>query len=171
MSAGTLVSIEEYLSTSYRPDRDYIEGVLLERNVGEWDHSRLQTLLAVWFYAQEARWAVQAVVEQRVQVKRDRFRIPDVCLVRESDVKPIITEPPVLCIEVLSRDDTVSSLEDRVNDYLQFGVPTVWVLDPATRRGYMYTAGGIRTEALDGILRAVNPGFAGIELPMSELAR
>ncbi len=171
MSAGTLVSIEEYLSTSYRPDRDYIEGVLQERNVGEWSHGRLQGALFVYFSKREKTSGLFAGLEQRVQVARDRFRIPDVCLVRESDVKPIITEPPVLCIEVLSRDDTVSSLEERVNDYLQFGVPTVWVLDPATRRGYVYTAGGIRTEALDGILRAANPGFAGIELPMSELAR
>jgi len=38
------VSVEEYLNTSYRPDCDYLEGELLERNVGEWDHSRLQGL-------------------------------------------------------------------------------------------------------------------------------
>ena len=28
--------IEEYLNTSYSPDREYIDGELVERNVGKW---------------------------------------------------------------------------------------------------------------------------------------
>jgi hypothetical protein len=42
MSTATAVSLKEYLNTSYRPDCDYLDGELLERNVGEVDHSRLQ---------------------------------------------------------------------------------------------------------------------------------
>jgi hypothetical protein len=42
----TLVSLSEYLATIYRPDCEYVDGELLERNVGEWDHSRLQALLS-----------------------------------------------------------------------------------------------------------------------------
>lgn len=46
--ATTLISIAEYLRTSYRPDREYIDGVVLERNVGEYDHARLQIVLGSW---------------------------------------------------------------------------------------------------------------------------
>ena len=35
MGIGALVSVEEYLRTSYRPDCDFVEGRVLERNVGE----------------------------------------------------------------------------------------------------------------------------------------
>ena len=35
MATGTLVSMEEYLSTSYRPDREYVDALILERNLGE----------------------------------------------------------------------------------------------------------------------------------------
>jgi hypothetical protein len=42
MATGSLVSVHEYLSTSYRPDCDYVDGVVLERNLGETDHSLLQ---------------------------------------------------------------------------------------------------------------------------------
>jgi len=35
MQAASLVSLEEYLSTSYDPDCDYVDGAVLERNVGE----------------------------------------------------------------------------------------------------------------------------------------
>ncbi len=41
MPATTAVLLSEYLETSYRPDCEYIDGELLERNVGEWDYSRL----------------------------------------------------------------------------------------------------------------------------------
>lgn len=40
--------MEEYLSTSYRPDREYVDGVGLERNLGERDHSALQSFLTVF---------------------------------------------------------------------------------------------------------------------------
>jgi hypothetical protein len=39
MGVGTLVSLEEYLHTSYRPDCDFVEGHVLERNVGLRTHS------------------------------------------------------------------------------------------------------------------------------------
>ena len=42
MTAGTLIPVEEYLSTSYDPDVEYVDGVLVERNVGEWSHSLIQ---------------------------------------------------------------------------------------------------------------------------------
>ena len=42
MATATLVSLEEYLKTSYEPDCDYVDGVLEERNLGEWNHGDLQ---------------------------------------------------------------------------------------------------------------------------------
>ena len=33
------------MRTSYRPDREYIDGELFERNVGNWEHARLYRLL------------------------------------------------------------------------------------------------------------------------------
>jgi len=37
MATSTQVSLGEYMSTSYRPDREYIDGELRERNVGKWE--------------------------------------------------------------------------------------------------------------------------------------
>jgi hypothetical protein len=36
MATGALVSVDEYLSTSYDPDCDYVDGVVEERNVGRY---------------------------------------------------------------------------------------------------------------------------------------
>src|SRR5580704_9514337 len=123
MSTATLISVEEYLATSYSPDRELIDGQLVERNLGEYDHSRLQTKLAGWFLNRERAWNVRVVVEQRVQVKSSRFRIPDVCVIsRDQPIEPVFSRPPLVCIEVLSKDDTLRSLEDKVDDYIALGV-------------------------------------------------
>jgi hypothetical protein len=37
-----LISVEEYLNTTYRPDVDYVDGEIEERNLGEFDHADLQ---------------------------------------------------------------------------------------------------------------------------------
>ncbi|MGA3028145.1 MAG: Uma2 family endonuclease [Bryobacteraceae bacterium] len=169
MSTGMLVSVEEYLNTTYRPDRDYVGGELLERTVGEYDHSRLQALITGILLAHEALWRTRTLPEQRVQVTRERFRVPDLCVIRKGTEEQIITRPPVVCIEIMSKDDTARALEERIQDYLQFGVPTVWLIDPKTRRAFVYTPDGVRREAADGVLRAANPEHPEIEIALSAL--
>ena len=44
-STPPFVPLEEYLRTSYRPDRDWIDGETKERNMGEQPHASVQGLL------------------------------------------------------------------------------------------------------------------------------
>jgi Uma2 family endonuclease len=166
MKSATLVSVEEYLRTSYRPDCDYVDGEVLERNVGERDHSKLQREFILYFGTRAKKWGLHVFPEQRVQVSERRFRIPDVCVVvgPEPD-EQIFHQPPFICIEVLSKDDSVRSVQSRVDDYLKFGVPYVWVFDPFDRRAWAYSVEGNR-EVKDGILRTENPS---IEVLLSEI--
>jgi Uma2 family endonuclease len=166
MPAGTLISVAEYLATSYRPDCDYIDGHTEERNLGEWDHSNLQTAVAVYFRMHRKQWGVIAVVEQRVQVKATRFRIPDICVVLGDPGEKILTKPPFICIEILSPEDRMTRVRDRVNDYLEMGVPYVWVLDPQTRTAYCATAAEGLREIKSGTLITENPA---LEVPLAEL--
>ena len=135
MATSTRLSLLEYLKTSYRPDREYVDGELLERNVGKWEHARLQALLASWFQSQEKSWSVKVAVEQRVQVSPTRVRIPDVMLVSRGPQPDVILEPPLLVVEILSPDDTYTETQSRSADYLRMGVPCVWIIDPTSRTG------------------------------------
>ena len=140
MSSATLVSVQEYLATSYRPDRDFVDGELQERNVGELEHSLLQTAIVAWFWARREQWNVLPLVEQRVQVATNRFRVPDVTVLAANQPREsIITAPPLILIEVLSKDDSLRSMRERVDDYLNFQVQHVWILDPAVKRAYICT--------------------------------
>ena len=154
MTTPTLTPVSEYLSTTYRPDREFLDGIISERNVGEFDHSRLQSLLTIYLGVREKQWGILVLTEQRVQVKSSKFRIPDVCVVVGPHTgEQILTKPPFLCIEILSKDDRMSEMQERIDDYLDFGVHSVWVFDPRKQRAFVFTKGGM-TEPTDRILRA-----------------
>jgi Uma2 family endonuclease len=54
----------------------------------------------------------------------------------------VLRDTPLVCIEVLSPDDTWARMRSRLNDYLAMGVEHVWCFDPETREARRYTAGG-----------------------------
>jgi Uma2 family endonuclease len=131
------IPLREYLDKNYRPDREYVDGEIRERNVGKYEHARVQALLARWFGNHEQEWGVQVVTEQRVRVSPMRVRIPDVALLTLSSQPDVIVDPPLLVIEILSPDDSYSDTQERAQDYRAMGVETVWIIDPKTRTGRM----------------------------------
>lgn len=136
------IPVEEYLRTVYEPDMDYVDGHLEERNLGEVQHSRLQSALIVALSQSAREWKIQVLPECRLQVNPSRFRIPDIMVIRREQ-KPdrIVREAPLLCIEVLSPDDTYKRILYRVDDYVEMGVKDVWVLDPEDGRVFTHANG------------------------------
>lgn len=137
MATQVRISLQEYLDTPYRPDREYIDGEVRERNVGKWEHARLQALLAGWFLSNEPAWQVMTSTEQRTRVATSRVRVPDLVIVQAGPQPPVIDTAPVLIVEILSPDDTYSDLEERVADYRRMGVEAISAIDPKTRSGRM----------------------------------
>ncbi|MGB8261873.1 MAG: Uma2 family endonuclease [Terracidiphilus sp.] len=131
------IPFEEYLDLNFRPDREYVDGEVRERNVGKYEHARVQALLAAWFNRHEKVWGAQVVTEQRVRVSATRVRIPDVALLPLGAQPDVIVEPPLLVVEILSPDDSYSDTQERAQDYRAMGVETVWIVDPKTRSGRM----------------------------------
>jgi Uma2 family endonuclease len=166
MPSETLISVAEYLATSYRPDCDYIDGHIEERNLGEWDHANLQTAIAAYFRNNRKKWGINVVVEQRVQVSPSRFRIPDVCVIVGDPDGQILRKPPFICIEVVSPEDRMKRVNERIDDYLKMGVSYVWVLDPETRKAYVATRATGLTEVMSGVLKTENPA---LEMPLAEI--
>jgi Uma2 family endonuclease len=137
MASATQIPVSEYLDTTFRPDREYIDGEVRERNVGKWEHARIQWLLAHWFGSHESTWNVIGSTEQRVRVSSTRIRVPNLVVLRPGPQPDVLTQPPLLVIEILSPDDSYSDLQERCQDYMQMGVTTVWIIDPKTRSGRM----------------------------------
>jgi Uma2 family endonuclease len=148
MSTGVLVPLEEYLATTYHPDREYVDGELVERNVGEYNHSLLQSLVATSINILGASVRPRrfvALTEQRVRVREGadavrRYRIPDVIVLPAGHRKtPVTIDPPTVAIEILSPDDSLNQIFEKCREYLKLGVPNVWILDPRALRIYTVT--------------------------------
>jgi Uma2 family endonuclease len=139
MALATGISLEEYLHTEYEPDCDYVDGVLEDRNVGKKRHSRTQKRLLDLLTPLVARFGLEPLPEQRLHVAARRVRIPDVCLTPIADDSEVPQIPPALCVEILSPEDRLSRVAKVVADYLAFGVPMIWIIDPYDRAAFVVT--------------------------------
>jgi Uma2 family endonuclease len=95
-------------------------------------------------------------------------RVPDGSFVRADRLPAAGIGPgllrlaPDLAIEVLSPGETASSLEEKLDDYLQAGTPLLWIVDPMRRTVMIVSADApVRWlhegDTLDGA--SVVPGF------------
>jgi Uma2 family endonuclease len=135
MATAIQIPLEQYLETSYRPDREYLDGDVVERNVGKWEHARVQALLTSMFVAYESELNVYAATEWRSRVSATRVRIPDIVLVEAGPQPDVLERPPLLVVEILSPDDTYADTVARAADYRHMGVHTIWIVDPQSRTG------------------------------------
>ena len=76
MALGVLASVEDYLRTSYSPDRDYVDGELVERNLGEFEHSSAQREILLFLATHYPQLRKRLLPEQLVQVGRTDSGFP-----------------------------------------------------------------------------------------------
>ena len=153
MGVGTFISEEEYLHTSYDPDCEFEDGLLIDRNVGTKDHSRLQAALTAYFYRRRKDWQVHVYTELRIKIRTGKYMIPDLCMVSGPEPEEqVIQTPPLLLVEILSPEDRTLRVNRKVRQWLNFSVPYVWVIDPETLESELHDQRG-RTPIDDGVLR------------------
>ncbi len=166
MPTHATVSEEEYLHTSYEPDCEYLDGELVERNVGTLSHSKLQWLLSMYFGRRCRIWGIHVYPDVRVRIRTGRYLIPDLAIVSGPEpTGDVLTVPPLIWIEILSPEDRPIRVNRKVREALEFGVPYVWVIDPETLESELHAQHGSATVA-DGVLRIPD---TSIEVPLPGL--
>jgi Uma2 family endonuclease len=139
-----LWTVREYLRTSWSPDREYVDGRIEERNLGEKEHSIIQRFLTVLFALKRDEWKVEVFPELRTQTQAQRFRVPDVLVMRAKDpFERYVKTPPLIAIEILSPEDTMRAMHEKAAEYRLFGVENIWVIDPEPRIAYRFTEFGL----------------------------
>ena len=110
MAAGAaLISAEEYLSTSYKPACDYIDGVLRQKSMPTWMHAHIQGLLWMLITQGFRQFAVGS--EATCRIRPGKYLVPDVVVQRRDRIQtPYPTEPVHLCVEILSPGDRISEV-------------------------------------------------------------
>lgn len=133
----TLISLDEYLHGIWEPDREYVDGEILERNMGEKDHGAWQAALVRLLSGWRQSANIQVIPELRVRTSPGHYRIPDVVVLdRNAPDEQVITHPPLLCVEILSPEDRIGHMEDKIEEYFRMGVRAVWVIDPRRKIAY-----------------------------------
>ncbi len=162
-TAAHPVNFEEYMNTSYSPDCEYIDGFILERNVGQGKHSYMQVEIAVALREQVRPKGLMALTEQRTRVSPYRVRVPDVSVVEE--LEAVTTKAPLLCVEILSPDDRWRNITPKISDYQEMGVPCVWVVDPWARRAWIFDSESGPQEIEDTLVAR----HLGIQIPLESV--
>jgi Uma2 family endonuclease len=158
----TLVPLQEYLDTNYSPDREYVDGVIVERHVGKRPHSRVQSNFDSYLTTRYPHIFVWP--ELRLRTAATKIRIPDVCVTLEDPGDDVFEQAPFICIEILSPDDTISDLLEKLDEYAALGVPHIWVADPRRKKAFSYSAACLE-EVTGAELRA----GADVFIPLSEV--
>ena len=143
-AATPLVSVEEYLRTSYEPDAEYVDGVVEERPVGENQHSAWQMAIGGFFRVRSDEWNIRVRPELRTKTGERRYRIPDVAVLdADAPEDPVALVPPLIAFEVLSPEDRMSKLRVRLADFEVMGVPGIYVVEPESGALMRWIEGGL----------------------------
>ena len=164
MATGSLVSVEEYLSTTYKPSCDYIDGVLRPKSMGTRKHGKLQIRLGRLI--EERFPAFEPASELTCQIRTGKYLVPDLAVQRVDRIQdPYPIEPIHLCVEILSPGDGLGETLAKCDDYIRWGVETTWVIDPEAMVGWEYRKGNRLTEvSATGSLTAED-----ISIPLADL--
>jgi Uma2 family endonuclease len=166
MSTKVLMDVGEYLHTSFDgPDCEYLDGEVIERNLGELPHGDVQFTLARLVWQLGRHLAVRVVTEARIRISPTRYRIPDVSVWLDGDIGAgVPTKPPFLAIEVVSPEDRMTRVQPKIAEYLAIGVAWIWVVDPIERNAICYSQSN-QAGTLTETLRTENPV---IEIPLAK---
>jgi Uma2 family endonuclease len=162
--SNTLIPVEEYLQTSYKPACEYRDGVLTQKPMPTYKHSHSQFRINLLLYKHCPDF--EASPELSVRLNENRFLVPDVAVQRKDRIQqPYPTEPIHLCIEILSPEDRLSEVIGKAEEYHAWGVEMVWIVDPVNNAAWEFSRNRPLHEVpLDGALTAPE-----IAIPLAEL--
>jgi Uma2 family endonuclease len=163
-STKTSISVAEYLRTSLDPDREYVDGEIVERNVGEKPQSKVQGKLIQIFYELAKIHPLFCFPELRMKLAEGRYRIPDVAVFAVQEPEENVPDaPPLAAIEIVSPDDRYTEILRKLEEYRAWGVPHVWLADPWLRQLHVYTSAGLRE------VRAFTLPEFDVEIPIDRI--
>ncbi|MCC6536794.1 MAG: Uma2 family endonuclease [Bryobacterales bacterium] len=138
MAVKTGMTEEEYLRTSFPGvDQEFRDGELVERAMPDTGHSTAQVNFIYFFEAlrRQAGLPFYSRPELRHRLRAGRYLIPDVAVYwPERPAAKVPDAPPLIAIEILSPDDRMGDALSKLREYVDWGVPQVWFIDPDARQ-------------------------------------
>ena len=167
MSTKTLMTVEEYLHTSFEDgDQEFLDGEIVGRYHGDLPHGLTHGELIFLLHNAGSDRGLQVLPSIRVRISSTRYRVPDIGVWLPGDIgRDIPTVQPFLIVEILSPDDRITRMKIKVEEYLSIGVEWIWLVDPANQKAICYSQANPAGSVCD-VLRTENPT---IEIPLEKV--
>lgn len=162
-----MMGVDEYLRTSFDgADCDFLDGEVVERNMGEPTHSLVQGEVFFLLRQRAAELGLSVRPEIRIQITPTRFRVADIGMWKTGRIGGnVATVPPFLVVEILSPDDRMVRVQPKIQEYLAIGVEFVWLIDPVERQALWYSRSmpaGVLTETLHTVEPAIEIALSSV---------
>ena len=167
MATRTLVSVDEYLDMTFEgTDAEYVDGEIVERSMPEEPHSKVQVRLIQLFTPFCARAPLHLGTELRLRVSATRVRVADFVVVQGDEPSELVpTTPPLVIAEIVSRHDSHTEITRKLEEYRDWGVAHVWLIDPWVQRLYVFKDGDFST------VQSFRLPELGVEISRDEIFR
>ncbi len=145
MATKAEITAEQYLHMTFEHDAEYVRGEIVERGMPDRLHSTIQFLILMAVGRLIQSHPLFPYPELRLRLEPRVFRIPDISVFGgQAPRENVPSTPPLLAIEILSKDERYHVLMEKLEEYRVWGVPNIWVVDPLARRLALYTASGLQ---------------------------
>ncbi len=172
------MTAERFLRRGYTQGFEFVDGRMQEKVMGmksSWVQSELNFQFRL-YCRQNPGWFVFDAegIYQCFPHKPEQVRKPDVSVLRSDRFPDGVPDgvsrlPPELVVEVVSPNEKVYELEDKVDDFRRAGVPLIWVVSTKRRRVTVYQDGKHAGELADADDLTGDPVLPGFRLKVADL--
>jgi Uma2 family endonuclease len=138
MASAAKFLTQQQFEQTYEGEKPYYEywfGEAIQKSVPPSLHGIAQGVLFMTLAARG--WRPSCEVKLKLSLYANP--IPDLIADPKPIESPYPTKPFALSIEILSPADDLSRLFQKCAHYLDWGIQTVWIIDPDRRRAYSMT--------------------------------
>jgi Uma2 family endonuclease len=113
-------------------DFEYVDGMLVRHDWGDYSHSTMQAHLMWWLGKFMSDWQIYVRPSLTLPITTARYRVPDLAKFDHKTAAegPATTTVPLVVIEVLSPEETMMYVAALASDYQFMGVGNIWIVDP-----------------------------------------
>jgi Uma2 family endonuclease len=139
MATTSLLTVDQYLKMHFEDrEPEFARGQLIERSMPTFLHGRLQHLLSVYLHG-----AGLCASEVRMRLASDVIRIPDLAVFHGVPQERVPATAPFLVVEITSPDDRWEEMLRKLDEYRDWGVEHIWVVEPEMKKFHVYDSRGL----------------------------
>jgi len=145
MATKASITAAQYLATPYEREPEFVRGELVERSLPTFSHGDIQLEVGSRLRVLAREHRLYCGVEIRLRLAEDLYRIPDISLWTGPD-RPaqVPASPPMLVVEVVSPDDRLYDILQKLDEYQAWGVEHIWLVEPELKQFHVYDHGSLR---------------------------